>query len=229
MGQPIYNVLFIDIETAPIFETYQLLPVTLKKYWDKKEQYHFENHEKEGLNYQHAGLFAEFSKVICISIGVVYHHEGADHIRIKSFYDQEENLILEALSQLLDDKFKSTDYYICAHNGKAFDFPFLSRRMVINNVKIPNILLIHGRKPWELSYIDTMDLWRFGDYKHTISLELLSNLLGIISDFKSEMSGDKVFDVYHQEKNLEKIKYYCEKDLWALINCYRRLIGLGVI
>lgn len=229
MKNPIYNILFIDIETVPVVEHYDNLHPTLKKYWDKKERYLYANEVEDGAHFQQAGLLAEFSKVICVSIGIIYHHEGQDQMRIKSFYGIDEAQILKDLATLLETKFKSTDYYICAHNGKHFDFPFLSRRMIINGISIPNILLIHGRKPWELSYIDTMDLWRFGDYKHTISLELMAHLLGVNSSLKAEMSGEKVYHTYYKEQNLEKIKTYCELDLVAMMNCYRRMVGLELI
>jgi uncharacterized protein YprB with RNaseH-like and TPR domain len=154
---------------------------------------------------------AEFAKVICISVGYLYEKEGQHFFRIKSFYGDDEKAILEDLKLLLDEKFATPKHYLCAHNGKEFDYPFLCRRMIVNGIQLPKILEISGKKPWEVRHLDTMEMWKFGDYKHYTSIKLLAALFGIPTP-KDDIDGSQVSKVYWQDKDLERIKNYCQKD-----------------
>ena len=70
---------------------------------------------------------------------------------------------------------------------------------------------IAGKKPWEINHLDTMELWRFGDYKNYTSIKLLAALFDIPTP-KDDIDGSQVAGVYYQEKDLERIKIYCQKD-----------------
>jgi uncharacterized protein YprB with RNaseH-like and TPR domain len=177
-----------------------------KTRWQRSDQQSPE--EFYGLK---AGVMAEFAKVICISVGYLYEKEGQHFFRIKSFYGDDEKAILEDLKLLLDEKFATPKHYLCAHNGKEFDYPFLCRRMLVNGIQLPKILEISGKKPWEVRHLDTMEMWKFGDFKHYTSIKLLAALFGIPTP-KDDIDGSQVSKVYWQDKDLERIKNYCQKD-----------------
>jgi DNA polymerase elongation subunit (family B) len=117
---------------------------------------------------------------------------------------------------------------LCAHNGKEFDFPYLSRRMLVNSITLPSLLHLSGAKKWEVPHLDTMEMWKFGDYKHYTSLDLLLALFNIPSS-KSEMDGSKVNGVYYQEKDLKKIATYCVSDVVAIAQLYLKMKNLPLI
>ena len=117
---------------------------------------------------------------------------------------------------------------LCAHNGKEFDFPYLCRRMLVNGIKIPKILQIMGKKPWEINHIDTLEFWKFGDYKHYTSLELLTEIFGIPSP-KDDIKGSDVARVYWEEKDLNRIAKYCQKDVLALVQLFLRFKGESLL
>ncbi len=202
----IQNVLFLDIETVPQVYNYADLPGNLKALWDNKWQYNKEITAQE--QYKKSGIYAEFAKIICISVGFFKN----DVFRMKSFYGDDEKQVLLDFKNLLDQHFNKKEHLLCAHNGKEFDFPFICRRMLINGVQIPKILNIAGKKPWEVAHLDTMELWKFGDYKNYTSLNLLAAVFNIPTP-KDEISGSDVARVYYEEKDLEKIKRYCCKDV----------------
>jgi len=220
--------LFLDIETVP--EVYQLdkLPKIKQKLFEKKMQYRLKEGQITADLYEQAGIWAEFGKIIVISVGFFVKDDGSE-FRLKSFASDNEVKILEDFAKLLNTKyFQRNDLKLCAHNGKEFDFPYIARRMVINNVKIPKQLSVFGKKPWETPFCDTMELWRFGDYKHYTSLELLTNILGIPSP-KSDIAGSDVARVYYEEKDLPRIKKYCENDVLAIAQIMLRYIGKDLI
>ena len=180
--------------------------------WAEKTRWQRSNQQSPGEFYGlKAGVMAEFAKVICISVGYLYEKEGQHFFRIKSFYGDDEKAILEDLKLLLDEKFATPKHYLCAHNGKEFDYPFLCRRMLVNGIQLPKILEISGKKPWEVRHLDTMEMWKFGDYKHYTSIKLLAALFGIPTP-KDDIDGSQVSKVYWQDKDLERIKNYCQKD-----------------
>jgi uncharacterized protein YprB with RNaseH-like and TPR domain len=205
------KIIFLDIETVAQKPSYKDLEEDWKKLWDHKAAYFLKEDEMPEDIYNRAGIYAEFGKVICISVGV-YREEKEERVfRIKSFYGDDEKQLLNDFCQLLEKHFRSADYLLCAHNGKEFDFPFLARRILVNRLKLPYLLDISGRKPWEVQHLDTMQLWKFGDYKHYTSLNLLSHLFGIPSP-KQDMDGSDVGRVYWQEKDWERIVRYCQQD-----------------
>ena len=202
----IQQVLFLDIETVPQTYHYNDLPENMKSLWDSKWQYNKETSPQE--HYKKSGIYAEFAKVICISVG--FFKENV--FRLKSFYGDDEKQLLFHFQNLLNKHFNKKDQLLCAHNGKEFDFPFICRRMLINGIQIPKILNIAGKKPWEVAHLDTMELWKFGDYKNYTSLNLLAAIFNIPTP-KDEINGSDVARVYYEEKDLEKIKRYCCKDV----------------
>lgn len=207
------NVLFLDVETVPMVASYEELPEIFKKQWIRKTEFMMkrEGDTPESI-FQKAGIFSEFAKVICISTGVMRTIDGKKTFRIKSFYGDDEKKILEDFTNLLNTSFSRKEQMLCGHNIKEFDIPFLSRRLLVKGIKLPAVLDMAGKKPWEVGHLDTMELWKFGDYKNFTSLELLATLFDIPTP-KSEMDGSDVARVYHVEKDIEKIVTYCQKDV----------------
>jgi predicted PolB exonuclease-like 3'-5' exonuclease len=225
------DILFLDIETVPKESDYNELSDIQKKHWDKKASFINKNDEEyssEDLYKQKAGIFSEFSKIVCISVGYVYENNNDKKIRIKSFYSHNEKELLEDFKKLLDEKYSSGDKFLCAHNGKEFDFPFIARRMLVNGIEIPDILDVAGKKPWETNFLDTMELWKFGDYKHFVSLELLADLFNIPTP-KDDIDGSEVAKVYYEENDLERIVTYCQKDVITTINIFLKYRGEEII
>jgi predicted PolB exonuclease-like 3'-5' exonuclease len=219
MSQPkLDNILFVDIETAPVVYKYADLKPAIKDLWDKKWSYDPDNKPEE--LYSKAGVYAEFSKVICIGLG--YYYKGK--FRVKSIAGNNEKKLLAEFADLIKTHFNKADHFLCAHNGKEFDYPFLSRRMIINGVNFPRNFQLQGLKPWNVKHLDTMEMWRFGDIKNFTSLNLLAHVLDIPSP-KDEIDGSMVGKVYHEENNLEKIKNYCLKDVITLARVYQKYTG----
>ena len=214
------KILFIDIETVALTYKYSDLDETSKELWNKKWQYSKDTSPEE--QYNKAGIYAEFAKVVCIGLG----YYNNNKLRLKAISGENEAELLYQFSELLNTHFNSNTHLLCAHNGKEFDFPFLCRRYLINNLALPKILQIQGLKPWEVKHIDTMDLWKFGDIKNYTSLNLLAHVLGLPSP-KDEMDGSMVGKTFYEEKNLEKIEKYCKKDVVTLVRVYNRFAGLG--
>lgn len=204
------QVLVIDIETVPQYPSFDDLSTEMQQLWGDKTRYQRKEGETPAEYYVRAGILSEFGKIICISVGIFTNKTKNISFRVKSFYGDNEHKILEEFSALLNKQ--SDNLILCAHNGKEFDFPYLCRRLLINDMNIPHQLRIHGKKPWEVYHLDTMDLWKFGDYKNYTSLNLLAAVLNIPSP-KDDIDGSMVCGVYWEEKNLERIKNYCEKDV----------------
>lgn len=215
----IEKILFLDIETVPMVPAYDMLPEQFKKLWDRKAQYLARSEEDTADKlFERAGIYAEFGKIICISVGYVYNRD----FRIKSFYGDDELELLKEFSGLLEKYYNHRDHLLCAHNGKEFDFPYIARRMLINGLKLPGILNIAGKKPWEIAHLDTMELWKFGDFKNYTSLELLAAVFGIPTP-KDDIDGSMVAGVFYQEKDLDRIVEYCQRDTLTvaqLLLCY---------
>ncbi|MDO9000256.1 MAG: 3'-5' exonuclease [Bacteroidota bacterium] len=216
----IEKILFIDIETVPLVYKYDELDENTKELWNKKWQYNKEVSAEQ--QYNKAGIYAEFSKVVCIGLGFY----NQNKFRVKTISSNNEVDILNQFADLLKSHFNTYSHLLCAHNGKEFDFPFLCRRFLINNLSLPKTLQIQGLKPWEVKHIDTMDLWKFGDVKNFSSLNLLAHVFGIPSP-KDEIDGSMVSKTFYEEKNLEKIAKYCQKDVITLARVYNRFVGLG--
>lgn len=216
------NVLFLDIETAPIVYNYKDLDPAMRPLWDTK--FRFSAIETPEQQYKKAGIYAEFAKVICISVGI-YNDQS---FRVKSFYGHDEKQILNDFAELLSKHYNRKEHLLCAHNGKEFDFPFICRRMLINGIKLPKILNIAGKKPWEICHLDTMELWKFGDYKNYTSLNLLAAVFNIPTP-KDDIDGSDVARVYWEEKNLERIVTYCQKDVLTVAQLLLRFMGQELI
>ncbi len=224
------NILFLDIETVPQHPSFDLVPNDWKDLWTKKAEALLRNRELETVEsiYSRAGIYAEFGKIICISCGVIMGSGDNKRIIIKSFYGEEEKVILQDFAEMLRKWAVDSNKFLCAHNGKEFDFPYCCRRMIINGIPIPSILNTAGKKPWEVTHIDTMELWKFGDFKSYTSLNLLAHTLGIPTP-KDDIDGSMVGDVYWKEKNLERIATYCQKDVVTAAQVYLRIIGESLV
>ncbi len=222
------KIIFLDIETVPLFSKYQLLSKKWKELWEKKAQYLVQEEQSAEDIYQRAGIYAEFGKIICVSIGIIREIEGKQVFRIKSFYGDDEKTLLEEFSEMLRTHFRSSDYLLCAHNGKEFDFPYLARRILVNDLKLPYLLDTAGRKPWEIQHLDTLQLWKFGDYKHYTSLDLLTTLFHIPTP-KSDIDGSDVARLYWEEKDLDRIVEYCQRDVLAIAQLLLKYKGEALI
>ncbi len=219
------DVLFLDIETVPALSSFDLVDPQMQALWEKKSKQFRTPEQGAGEVYERAGIYAEFGKIICISVGFI---RGRDpySLRLKSFYGDDEKILLADFSAMLSKFSKSNrDSVLCAHNGREFDFPYIARRMIINSLRIPDILDNSGKKPWEIKLLDTLDLWKFGDYKNYISLELLTSILGIPTP-KDDIAGNMVAGVYYTEKDLGRIVIYCEKDVLAIAQVLLRFMNL---
>ena len=224
------DIIFLDIETVGCTDNFNSLDERLKAQWARKASFlkREEHLTDEDMFNQRAGIYAEFGKVICVSVGMLYDTEAGElGLKTKSYYGHDEKILLLEFKGMLE-KIDSPSVRLCAHNGKEFDFPYLSRRMLVQNIPLPIALNISGRKPWETPHLDTMEMWKFGDYKHYTSLDLLTTIFNIPSS-KSEMDGSQVNHVYYKEKNLEKIKSYCVSDVVVLTQLFLRLKGLPIL
>ncbi|MGQ9847932.1 MAG: 3'-5' exonuclease [Bacteroidales bacterium] len=224
---PLNKILFLDIETVSQYRDYNELPEVFKQFWSEKAAKIDKDKTPDDL-YERAGIYAEFGKIICISVGLVYNTSNGYFARIKSYYGHDEKDLLMRFFELLNTKYSGEDHFLCAHNGKEFDFPYIARRALIHRIKLPKILDIAGCKPWEVRHLDTMELWRFGDYKSYTSLNLLSAIFDIPSP-KDDISGKDIYRIYYHEKDLNRIVTYCQKDVVTLIRVFMSYRGDEII
>lgn len=216
---PLEKILFLDIETVPQVGKWEDLDETTQYLWDKKTKYQRKEEFTAAEYYEErGGIMAEFGKIICISVGIL---EKSEKLMIKSFYGDDEKKLLEEFGEIFNRP-KLRDVILCAHNGKEFDFPWIARRFLIHGMQPPKPFQMFGKKPWEIPHLDTMELWKFGDYKSYVSLELLANLFGIPTP-KDDIDGSMVASIYYIEKDLFRIVTYCEKDVLTLANVFRRM------
>jgi 3'-5' exonuclease len=216
------NILFIDIETVPLFASWEEVPGHWQHLWQKKaDTLKRAENETAAQIYGRAGIYAEFGKIICISLGMISYSDGQERFRMKSFAGDDEKQLLEEFGALLRKRFNRDVFRLCGHNVKEFDIPFIARRMIINGVQLPALLDISGKKPWEIQHLDTMEMWKFGDFKSYTSLTLLATALGIPTP-KDDIDGSQVCSVYYEEKNLPRIVTYCQKDVFTVAQVLRR-------
>ena len=222
------NILFLDIETVPQYEHWDDVPEETQHLFELKTQYQRKDEYTAEQFYERAGIWAEFGKIICISVGYFIEKDGNYQLRVTSFADKNEAALLTNFKELLDSHFNMKKHLLCAHNGKEFDFPYIARRMVINAIKLPQKLNLFGKKPWEVPHLDTMELWKFGDYKHYTSLNLLTHILGVPSP-KQDIDGSEVAHVYYKEKDIDRIIRYCENDTIAVSQLLLRFNNLPIL
>ena len=217
------NILFLDIETVPEEKDFNDLDISKQELWEAKSKYQRKEEFSPEEFYQRAGIWAEFGKIICISVGYFNIENEARTFRVKSFSGNEASL-LKQFKDLLISHFSQPKHLLCAHNGKEFDFPYIARRMIIHGITLPYKLNLFGKKPWEVQHLDTLELWKFGDYKNYTSLKLLTNILGIPSP-KGDIDGSEVYKVYYKDKDIRRIIDYCERDTIAVAQILLRLRG----
>jgi 3'-5' exonuclease len=221
------DIVFLDIETVPLSASFDTLDPVSSRLWEKKSS-NFRGADQSASDvYQRAGIYAEFGKIICISVGMLKDRDPYG-FRLKSFYGSDESAILTEFSAMISKFSRNREAVLCAHNGKEFDYPYIARRMIINGIPIPEILNNAGKKPWEIKLLDTMELWKFGDYKNYTSLDLLSSILGLPSP-KDDIDGSMVADIFWQEHDLKRIVTYCEKDVLAVARILLRFMNLAPI
>ena len=208
------NILFLDIETVPEFESFHQLSEEKKILWEDKSKYQRKEDFTAAEFYDRAGIWAEFGKIVCISVGYFTFKNDERTFRTTSFQGNESALLTE-FKKLLNEYFNKPNHLLCAHNGKEFDFPFIARRMLIHGIELPEKLNLFGKKPWEVPHLDTLELWKFGDYKNFTSLKLLTHILGVRSP-KEDIDGSQVRDVFYNEKSVDRIVAYCERDVVAI-------------
>jgi len=221
------NILFLDIETVPEHKNYDTLSDTKKELWELKTKYQRKEEFSAEEFYDRAGIWAEFGKIVCISVGYFKNQGDVRQFRVTSFFGDEIK-ILQDFKNLLNTHFNDAKHLLCAHNGKEFDFPYIARRMIIHNISMPYKLNLFGKKPWEVPHLDTLELWKFGDYKNYTSLKLLTNVLGIPSP-KDDIDGSEVCNVYYKENDIDRIITYCEKDTIAVAQIFLRLRGDAIL
>jgi hypothetical protein len=224
------DILFIDIETVASTDDYATVDERMKIQWSRKANFFRRDGQltDEQLFHERAGIYAEFGKVICIAVGKFVDHESGElGLKTKVYFDHNENDLLLSFKQMIE-KFDAANVRLCAHNGKEFDYPYLCRRMLINSISLPAVLNLSGKRSWEVPHLDTMELWKFGDYKHYTSLDLLAALFQIPSS-KDKIDGSQVNRVYHLDKDLERISEYCRADVIVLAQLFLKLKGYPLI
>ena len=217
------NILFLDIETVPETADFSSLDSEMQSLYEQKTQYQRKDAFSAEEFYDRAGIWAEFGKIVCISVGYFVNKSDIRNFRVTSFFGEEKK-ILKDFNNLLNNHFNGAQHVLCGHNAKEFDFPFIARRMIINGIEIPSKLNLFGKKPWEIAHLDTLDLWKFGDYKHYTSLKLMCKVLGIPSP-KGDIDGSQVGHVFYVDKDIDRIVTYCEKDTIAVAQIFLRLRG----
>jgi len=224
------KILFLDIETVPAHYRWSELDPRTAQLFSDKTRFEQERQEKtaERIYGERGGILAEFGKIICIGVGSLHKQDDSNAMRVTSFHGDDEAAVLRSFVELLDKHYHSDEHWLCGHNGKEFDFPYIARRCVVHRVRLPKLLDIAGLKPWEVGHLDTMNLWSFGDRKAYTSLALLTHILGIPTP-KDDISGADVARVYYEEKDLGRISAYCKKDVVATAQLYLRLTGRDLV
>lgn len=232
----IQKIMFIDIETVPQTAELSELSEELQALWADKfyllrqrtpDKYGENTDAAEGYM-QNAGIYSEFGRIVCISVGFIFEKNGNKHIRTKSFFGKDEKALLTEFNDLVVRFFKIPEHNFCGHNIKEFDIPYICRRMLINGLQLPAPLQINAKKPWEVNLLDTLDYWKFGDYKNFVSLKLLTAIFGIPTP-KDDIDGSKVAEVYYKEDNLARIVTYCQKDVVATAQVWLKMNGMEMI
>jgi len=220
------KILFLDIETVPQHHQWSTLDQRTAQLFSDKTRFEQERSNKtaEEIYADKGGILAEFGKIICIGIGSLHKVDDGLALRVTSFHGDDEATVLQQFVELLNKHFNTDEHWLCGHNGKEFDFPYIARRCMVDRIDLPRLLDIGGLKPWEVGHLDTMTLWSFGDRKAYTSLALLTHILGIPTP-KDDITGADVARVYYEESGLERIATYCRKDVVATVQLFLRLTG----
>ena len=230
MNHELRDILFLDIETAAVTDDFSSMNERMRAQWERKAGF-FKSDPgltPEDLFHQRAGIYAEFGKIICIAVGKLFDSDSGElGLKTKVYQGHDEKALLTEFRSMLE-KMDSSTLRFCAHNGKEFDYPYLCRRMLINSISLPAALNLSGKKSWEVQHLDTLELWKFGDYKHFTSLDLLAAVFEIPSS-KKDMDGSQVNEVYHKEGNLDKISQYWRADVVVLAQLFLKLKGYPLI
>lgn len=230
------KIMFLDIETVPQTSDFSELPEELAHLWENKfaviqkrmpEKYSEDTTAAEAFN-NSAGIYSEFGKIVCISVGFIHFQDKEMNFRTKSFSGNNEKILLSDFLQLIVKFCTTKEHTLCGHNIKEFDIPYICRRILINGLKLPPIFQISSKKPWEVNFIDTLELWKFGDYKNYTALKLLTAIFGIPTP-KDDIDGSQVAHVYYKENDINRISIYCQKDVLATAQVFLRLNGLDLI
>lgn len=223
------NILFLDLETVKIARQYHEMEERMRKQWDRKSTFLNRNGDllPEDIFKEKGGIYAEFGKIVAIGLGFIKIENNGPTLRIKVLRGHDEKTLLTSFINVVK-RFPQNLLQLCAHNGKEFDLPFLCRRMLVNQLEMPEALQVSGKKPWEIKHLDTLDLWKFGDYKHYTSLELLAALFDIPSS-KDDIDGSMVDSIYYDEGDLDRICKYCAQDVVVTTQLYMRLTGRRLI
>lgn len=224
------RILFLDIETVPMARGFSEVDERTAKLFADKTRWEQERNGKsaEELWTERGGIFAEFGRIICIGLGSLHKDGDRLKLRVTSFHGDDEYHVLNSFCDLLNRHYNTDDHWLCGHNGREFDFPWIARRCIVNRIHLPRLLDIGGLKPWEVGHLDTMNLWSFGDRKNFTSLALLTHILGIPTP-KDDINGADVARVYYEDKDLARIAAYCRKDVVATTQLYLRLTGRPLI
>lgn len=218
------NIVFLDIETVSAHKNFDDLSPEWQDLWKRKAKNLVKEQQTESEIYEQASIYAEFGKIICIGVGFMRRGKEGVQFRVKSYCDDDERALLQDFANLLNRSFNGSQYLLCAHNGKEFDFPYLARRMMVHGIELPRLLDIQGKKPWEVPHLDTLELWKFGDRKSFTSLNLLAHLFGIPTP-KDDIDGSMVGSVYWKDNDLDRIARYCCKDVLTLARVFLRFRG----
>lgn len=224
MIQDLRDILFLDIETVAKTYDYADLDERMKVQWARKASFlrNKADSTDESLYVERAGIYAEFGKIVCVAVGKFFDTDSGDlGLKTKAYYGHDEKHLLADFISMLD-KMDPTALKLCAHNGKEFDYPYLCRRMLVNELTLPPALNLMNRKPWEVQHLDTLEMWKFGDYKHYTSLDLLAAIFNIPTS-KVDMDGSQVNEVYYRDKNLAMIKDYCLRDVSVLARLFLKM------
>ena len=224
MIQELREILFVDIETVAKTYDYNAMDERMKTQWSRKAG--FLRREKdqtdEGIYHERAGIYAEFGKIICIAVGKFIETESGELVlRTKAYYGHDEVEILADFKSMVE-RMDAATLKLCSHNGKEFDYPYICRRMLVNGLSLPAALNMMGKRPWEIQHLDTMEMWKFGDYKHYTSLDLLAAIFNIPTS-KNGMDGSQVNATYYRDNDLTKIKDYCIRDVIVLAQLFLKM------
>ena len=229
MIQELRDIVFLDIETVAQNYEFDSLEERLKVQWSRKATFLKRDPEQTDASVyrERAGIYAEFGKIVCIAVGKFYENESGDLVlRTKAYFGHDEKELLSEFRSMVE-KLDASTLRFCAHNGKEFDYPYLCRRLLVNRLGIPAALNLMGKRPWEIQHLDTLEMWKFGDYKHYTSLDLLAAIFDIPSS-KTDMDGSQVNAVYHQDHNLMKIRDYCLRDIVVLSQLFLKLKSIAL-